>query len=143
MTTASALSTVTDLYFTDAGDFVEGDNGDILDTKNYQFRGAIQRIITRVMSTRGDWRLQNSVGANIMEFRGKPNNRAIGELIKTRITSELVNGKVLRTNNFTVDVTPISPTQIAIIVAVGNQRRETVLAFSYDFKDNHIVPRNS
>lgn len=132
-----------DLYFTDSGDFVLGDNGDFRDTKNDHLRGFVQRMVTRVMSNQGDWRLQPQVGANLQEFLGKQNTREVGDRVKQRVQSELIGGGVLRAQELLVDVIPLSSTSIAIIVVVQSTNPELQLTFTYDFKDNKVLPRHT
>ena len=68
------MNEIVDLYWTEGGDFVLGDNGDFEDTHLDNYRGLLQRVLTRIKSHRGDWALQPSVGAGLGRFAGKPNS---------------------------------------------------------------------
>jgi len=138
-----ARTKVVDLYFTDAGDFVMGDNGDFRDTKNDHLRGLVQRLVTRVMSSQGNWRLQPGIGANLQEFLGKQNTRETGDRIRQRVHNEVIASGALRAGEFFVDVFPVSPTEVAIALVVNSVRPEITLTFTYDFRDNKVIPRST
>jgi hypothetical protein len=133
---------IVDLYFTDTGDFVLGENLDFRDTKNDHLRGFLQKAVTRVMSSHGDWRLQPQVGANLQEFLGKQNNRATGEAIRSRVHNELVSSGLLRAGEFIVDVFPVTKSSVAVVIVVHHTRPELTITFTYDFRDNKVSPRN-
>lgn len=134
---------IKDLYFTEEGDFFyDTDRGEFADTANDQYRGLIQKIQTRLSSTQGDWALQAGLGANMGDFVGKRNTREIGEKIKSRIYSELVN--VLPQRDLIVDVIPITTKRLAIVLSItpGDVKKKLSLTYTYDMRDNKLVPRN-
>lgn len=135
---------INDLYFTDAGDFVLGANGDLEDTKLHAYRGFIQRVKTRMMSKRGEWILQPGVGADLSEFAGQPNTRETGDRIKSRVITELTWDGLLQSQELIVDVIPVDDRQIAIIIFMTPPQSENnlILNFTYDLRDNRLVPRN-
>jgi hypothetical protein len=135
---------INDLYFSEAGDFFVDDNGDLRDTKFDAYRGLIQRVDTRILSSRGDWAPEPGVGANLSDFLGKKNNARIGQAIKERIENELRQEDLLRAGEFAVDVVPIASEQIAILVIItppGITGQITRL-FSYSLRDNKIYLRS-
>ena len=135
----------TDFYWLEQGDlFLDSSTGDLADTKNHQYRGFIQRVLTQIMSRKGEWQNEQSVGVNLDDFLGKRNNAANGERLKSRIMTELVKNQLVSASDLNVSVFPTSNTSLAIIVSIqppGTAKR-IVLTFSYDMRDNHIVPRN-
>ena len=135
-----------DLYFTSEGDFfLDSERGDIEDTKLHLYRGFLQRLITRIGSSRGDWIMQPTVGADINNFAGKPNTRAVAQILKDRIIAEIVTEALVRPADVVVDVLPVSNNQIAIVLVIqpADINRQLFLSFTYDMRDNKLVPRNT
>lgn len=135
---------INDLYFTESGDFVLGTNGDLEDTKNDFYRGFIQRIDTRMRSSKGDWRCTPDVGAGLTDFMGKRNTQELGRLIKSRIYTELYQDDLLRSAEVVVDVLPMSGTQVAIVLIITppGTTGQIALTYTYSLKDNKIMLRN-
>lgn len=135
---------INDLYWSNDGDFVLGDNGDLEDTKWDAYRGFIQRVLTRMMSSRGDWSLQSTVGAGLGAFVGRPNTQEIGLEVQQRVYAELQQEDLLMGRELQVQVFPTSATSIAIVLIINppGSGGQTVLTFTYDMRDNKLVPRN-
>jgi hypothetical protein len=135
---------INDLYFTGEGDFNLGDNGDLEDTKYYAYRGFIQRVLNRMKSTRGDWPLQSSVGADLHSFIGSPNTKEIALDIQDRIRVELEQENLLLGGELQVKVFPTSKYSVAIALIINPPRSggQVILTFSYDMRDNKLIPRN-
>lgn len=133
-----------DIFFTSEGDFVLGSNKDLKTTELDVYRGLIQRINKRIMSTHGDWPLQDSLGATLGDFVGMPNTRETGALLKSRISSELSRDSLLSAKDVQVNVFPISNTQILISIAVSLHSFNGFvnLQYTYDMRDNKLTPRN-
>lgn len=141
----SRYKRMTDLYFTEDGDFVlDAETGDLEDTKLHQYRGFIQRVVTRVMSQKGEWNLQKDVGAGVGDFLGKPNTAALGDRIRSRIFSELIREGLVSPGDLNILVFPTGIHSLAIVVQVTppDVQSKVQLTFSYDMRDNRIVPRN-
>jgi hypothetical protein len=99
----------TDLYWSDDGDFILSANKDIEDTSTESFRSLIQGIKARLNFNVGEWPGRGArIGANLADFHGKPNTEATGNLIKSRIISELTKSGFIATADLFVDVFPIS-----------------------------------
>ena len=142
---ASRYKDIRDLYFTEEGDFYyDEDRDDFSDTKDDQYRGLLQKIHTRLSSTTGDWAMQADIGSNLGDFVGKPNTQAIGEQIKRRIYSALSNGSLLNSKELAVDVIPITRKKLAIILSInpGDVANYITLTYTYDMRDNKLIPRN-
>lgn len=138
------MNEIVDLYWTEAGDFTLGTNGDLEDTKNIHYRGLLQRVLTRIRSRKGDWALQSSVGAGLTGYIGKANNAATGGNIKNAIVTELMQDDLLRGHEFVVDIFPISKYVVAGAVVITPPRSggQIVLTLTYDMRDNRMIPRN-
>jgi hypothetical protein len=137
--------TKVDLLWADSGDLsLDTTREDLADTTSLSYRAMIQQVRTRVESSQGDWRLQQSIGANLNRFLGKPNNARLGAEIKNSITAALTSGAFLRATELQVEVFPVSKKEIAIIVMINptGDRAQVRLAFSYNSQDNKVVQRN-
>ncbi len=138
------LKSNVDLYFTEAGDFFISPQGDLEDTRLDFYRGFTQRVDTRMSSAKGDWATQPQMGVGLTDFSGKRNTAELGRAIKARVYSELLRDDLLRPNEFSVDVIPISATHLAISVVVqppGSLGTITRL-YSYDLRDNKTYGRS-
>lgn len=133
-----------DFYFTSEGDFFLSEAGDFEDTQNHQYRALIQQILTRLMSTRGDWPLQPTVGANLGEFLGAANTAQTGQLIRARILSELSREALLNPQDMKVDVVPVSRNAVMILLVIvpPGSTQAVYLNFTYNLSENKLVPRN-
>lgn len=134
-----------DFYFSSNGDFCLDDTGMLRDTKYDKYRYFIQRVNTRLSSVQGDWSLAPEVGANLTDFLGSPNTADTGRLIKRRVFNELTRANFISPRDLDVRVMPLSETSIGIIINVTppDTTSQVVLTYSYDYRDNKIVPRNS
>jgi hypothetical protein len=134
-----------DFLFSAEGDFyLDESRGDLADTKNYQHRDFQQKLLTRIQSKKGDWKLQQDVGTGLSRFVGQPNTREVGERIKNAVYNDLVNSKLLSPEELLVDVIPISEEAIMVVLLItppGASDRYTYV-FSYSMKDDQIVPRS-
>lgn len=134
-----------DMYWSSEGDFVvDSETGDIATTKNKRYRSFIQRILTRVKAKSGDWPLQNQLGAGITGFVGQPNTAATGQRMKESIESELTRDGFIAPGHLQVKVVPVKSNMVAILISINppDTRGEILLTFTYDLRDNRLVPRN-
>lgn len=135
-----------DLLFSDSGDFsLDSKRGDISDTTELLYRAFIQQILTRIESSRGDWKLEPNIGANLLNFAGKVNTPVLGNSIRLAVVNSLIQDSFIKSSELKVEVFPVSKTNIAILVLIQPKgvREQIRLAFTYDTKDNKIIPRNS
>jgi hypothetical protein len=136
---------MTDLYFTEDGDFfLDRNTGDLEDTRLHQYRGFIQRVLTRVMSSHGEWAQQPTVGADLTSFLGKRNTAEVGNAIQRRVFSELIQDQLALPADLNVVVLPLDSHSIGIIVELRppDVLQKVILTFSYNLRDNRIVPRS-
>jgi hypothetical protein len=138
------LDKIVDFYFTDSGDFCLDTNGDIKTTKNILYRGLLQRVLTRLQSQKGEWATQRTIGANIGNFLGKPNTRAVATKIQNTIVAELSRDDLLRSSEYVVDIFPVSSSKIVIVIVISPARSsgELALTLTYDLRTNRLIPRN-
>ena len=133
-----------DLYFSSNGDFRLGVGGDIERTIGYPHQALIQTVTKRLSSSAGDWPAQQSIGANLGDFAGQENSRETAQLIKSRIVTELTRGNLVSASNLRVQMLPLSTTSIIILLFIKSDDSSQPISFqfSYDMRDNKLIPRN-
>lgn len=138
------LDKINDLYYSEAGDFIVSPQGDLLDTKLTAYRGFLQRIDTRVGSSKGDWDLQRSVGAGLTDFLGKVSSEQLALAVKRRVYDELYQEDLCRAGELTVDVLPIDKHSLAVTVIIKppGATGQIVRLYTYSLSDNKIFIRN-
>lgn len=142
---SSRLRRMVDLRWSDSGDLMlDIRDNDLLDTKEQNLQSAMQKIEARIQSTKGDWRLNPSLGASLKKFAGRPNTAEVGAEIESVLRNELTRGGLLAPGELSVRVFPISPHQVAAFIQVQpNGTRETMqLVISYSLQDNKVSVRN-
>jgi len=97
----------TDLYWTLDGDLSYGEDGDLKDTSFDVFRSLWQEMRTRCRSSFKDWKLHPTLGANLEELLGEPNNRTTAEEGKARVIAALIQGGFLPKEVIRVRYMPI------------------------------------
>jgi len=134
-----------DLYFTSNGDFCLDETNKLKDTKLDKYRFLIQRVNNRIGSTSNDWQLAPQVGANLTDFIGQRNSAENGKLIEQRIFAELTRDNFISSRHLSVKVFPISESGVGVILSINppDTVGQVNLTYSYDYRDNKIVPRNS
>lgn len=142
---ASRLRYLVDFRFSDSGDFVlDTRDNDLMDTKEENFQGAIQRIVNRLQSSKGDWKASPQTGASLIRFAGRPNSPSVGAEIEIAVKNEFIRDGFLRSGEVSVQVFPISKTALGILVHItpDGQRQTMQIALSYDLQDNKVSLRN-
>lgn len=133
-----------DLYWTQEGDFaLDMSREDLLSTKDDHYRCLVQQILTRVMSNKGDWDLQSSLGCDVSNFLGQPNTRVTGQRLQERIVSELTREGLITPSALRVDVVPTGKSSVEIFIQVAppGSRQAVRLSFGYDLSENRLVAR--
>lgn len=132
-----------DIYWSTEGDFVLGNRGDFKSTEDLQSRTLIQKVLKRLMSAPGDWRMAPEIGVSWGKAIGEPNNAKTGALVQRMVSSELARGGLLSASEFTVTVFPVSKKELAVLLQISPKgvRGEITLTFVYDMRDNRIIPR--
>jgi hypothetical protein len=114
-----------DLYFTADGDFKLDTTGDLQDTGDDPYRSLRQEVATLVTANLNDWALNPSLGANLSQLIGRPNNQETAEQVQGQITQALSQG-LLKETDFRVDVVPLDTFTLGVllIVQVGEENGE-------------------
>ena len=135
---------VQDAFFSSNGDYRLGTRGDLERTVGYDQRILVQTIVKRMSSTTRDWPMQPEIGANLGDFVGQANTQENARLIKSRIVSELVRGGLISGQDLSVQVLPLSKTAIliAVFVKTNDSSQPLAVQFTYDMRDNKMIPRN-
>lgn len=97
----------TDLYWTLDGDLSVGKDGDIRDTSFDPLRSEWQEIRTRVQSGYNDWALHPTLGANLDQLIGGPNNKLTAEEGKASIIAALSQGGFIKKEAVSVRYIPL------------------------------------
>jgi hypothetical protein len=97
-----------DFYWTLDGDLAVGKDGDIRDTSFDILRSEWQEIRTRVQSGYNDWALHPTLGANLDELIGKPNNKLTAEEGKSAIIAALSQGGFIRKEAISIRYIPLA-----------------------------------
>jgi hypothetical protein len=149
---ATRYQGIVDFVWTDDGDFsvtsdvVPGQptttGGDFRDTKKMKYRGWLQRVQTRLESSKLDWQYLG-VGANLDTFKGARNSRATGEAIKLRILNELTKDDLVRANEIKIDVMPLSTSQVGVMIMITppGSGEQIIFTYSFSLKDTQTIPR--
>ena len=96
-----------DLDFSWDGDFVEGIDGDLGDTRDDYIRSLESEIHSVMRSEVGDWELDPGVGANLSDYRGEPNNRITATALEDRIVSRIVAIGIVKPEDVKCRVIPV------------------------------------
>lgn len=97
-----------DIWFSHDGDFLLSHDKDLLDTNDSSYRSLFQGIDSILNFNKGEWPgRNNSTGANIIDFIGKPNTEETGDEIKLRIINSLTQNGFISEKNLSVEMIPL------------------------------------
>lgn len=134
-----------DFYITADGDIsIDGTKGDIKRVDSNGMEIFRQHMVRRLMTNSGDFALSPDTGANLGNFVGLPNNAETGSLIKSQLIDSLVFDNLFASNTLDLRIFPLSETSIAmfLITRLSSLEEDTFsISFSYDLRDNKIIPR--
>jgi hypothetical protein len=108
-----------DLAWTLNGDLALGKDGDIADTSHDVLKSLRQEIRTRIRSSLEDWAMHPSIGANLDEIIGEPNNKATAETGKNRIIDSLIRDNFMTEGDVKVKYVPVDDHRILYIITVS------------------------
>jgi hypothetical protein len=140
------LANSTDLQFTTNGDFRISSTGDLEVTGTKAHRLTRQAILNRLCSAPGDWALHASMGLGLKEFVGLSNTAETGALIKSKVVAELTRDNLISGGNLDVKVFPLTVNAVAVIIMVTAPSLSPggfMMNFSYDMRDNTLIPRRT
>lgn len=112
-----------DFWFSHDGDFLLSHDKDILDTSDSPYRSLFQGIDSRLNFNKGEWPgKNNNIGANIVDFIGKPNTEETGDEIKLRIINSLTQDNFLSEKDLSVEMIPLDENVILakLYIKVGS-----------------------
>lgn len=134
-----------DFFISADGDIVIDDiKGDLQVADSKELEIFKQNMIRRLMTSRGDFKFAPEAGADLSSFSGLNNTAETGAIIKSNIVSALTYDSLFSSSQIDVKVFPMNENTVGIIVtgqvsAVEADRFS--IAFSYDLRDNKIIPR--
>ena len=133
---------IVDLHWYDSGDFSLDYNGDIKGTKTAdKYRAFIQRVKTVIESGVNDWPLEK-VGAGLQNLLGMENTAEPASWIQKILSAELTKNDLLKTNEFKINIFPLSPNVLALFLTITlPDRQEITLNYNYQLRDNKTIPR--
>lgn len=123
----------TDIFFTDDGDFHIDTDHDIGLTDNY-YRAITQEIKLRLDNSFREV-LGLAWGASLTDFSGKPAGEAVLADIKKRVTDELLRYNLLGPQEFRVETTFISRTQVLIMIGLFDNAGMLMLKHRFTLGD--------
>lgn len=133
-----------DLFWTSRGDYRIAE-GDISDTYQDPLRSLVQEIRTRVEADLGDWKVFDSVGANIRDMIGERNRPQIAELLRTRIIGALTRDGFINSRDISIRYLPLSHDKLMMRISIKvaptarNAGSDTLrLGFIYNYSDNNV-----
>lgn len=108
-----------DLTWTLGGDLALGKDGDLADTTHDVLKSLRQEIRTRVRSSLEDWQMHPTIGADLDEIIGEPNNRDTAEIGKARIVDSLIRDNFMAEGDIQVKFTPVDRHRILYVMRVS------------------------
>lgn len=129
------------------GDFAVDGKGDLKDTSYDTLKSLQNEIHTICRSEFGDWENHPVLGANLSEFRGEPNTRAIGQKIQDRLSIHISSVGLVNSNDLSVRVVPVHIHRILIILTINAAATVNnnltpgdplVVSFTYDSLEDSI-----
>lgn len=134
-----------DLFWTSRGDYLIGNDGDVMDTKYDPLRSLLQEIRTRVEADQGDWIVFPTVGSDMRDFVGEPNSPTTAEAIKTRVIAALARDGFVHTRDMKIQYMPIDRDKLLLRVSIDvaptaeNGNSETLIrTMLYNYSDNNV-----
>lgn len=131
----------TDIETDDDGDLVIDPRGDLKVASTR--RTAMQAMIFRLRTIIGDYVPDPHLGSDIPKMYGRPNTRHNGSLIASMARRALTVDGRFSANEFTLDVTPISPESVIIVIRLADvfydlpedEKDQTVLKFLLNYEE--------
>ena len=134
----------TDPLWTVDGDFFLGDKDDLAKATFYKDEILESSIIKRLQSSSGDWAGIQVYAADLIHFMGLPNTPETASLIKSAIVDVLTVDNLIHGYDLSVDVVPIGLRKVLVVLIVKSletKSKPLVFGFSYDLRDNKMIPR--
>ena len=138
-----------DVRWSWGGDLLLGSDGDLADSESDQIQYLVDMIQTIVQGDVDDWEEHPSLGANLSDFIGEPNNRETGDKISKRVKIAIVTAGIASAQDTTVRVVPIDSSTVMILVKINaiptannsiNVESGVVTSSVFDFSERGIIP---
>ena len=134
-----------DLYWTSRGDYLIGNEGDIMDTKYDPLRSLVQELRTRVEADQGDWVVFPTVGADLRDYVGEPNSAVVAEGIRTRLLAAFARDGFVISRDMKVQHMPIDRDKLLVRASIkvaptaANGNSDTlILTMVYNYSNNNV-----
>lgn len=99
----------------------------------FQDEERLQLIQSRLRTDNPDWYLYEDVGASLSDFIGLPNNPDTANQIEIRVKDTLLRNEAFLEDEISVNVIPVSQSEIVIDVVLDSQNRYLRYAITLDF----------
>jgi hypothetical protein len=130
--------TTVDAYWTEDGDFLCTESGDLADTSSDPTRALQQEIRTVLLANEGDWLTLPGLGANLETFLGEKNDLNTARALGTSIIRALVEYQILNVEDFMVLPTPVRDFLLVRMVVTA-PREDLVIQFGFDSKKKRFI----
>tara|TARA_Y100001970_G_scaffold293528_1_gene440985 strand:+ start:5236 stop:5670 length:435 start_codon:yes stop_codon:yes gene_type:complete len=132
-----------DVHWTADGDLFITDDGDMHLATYDQNEVLVGAVARRLMSSKGDWSGQPQMGTDLISMMGLPNDAETANMIKSIITSSLTSDGLLKGEQLNVRCLPLDKYSIlvSLVITALQGDEPLLLAFSYDLRDNKMIPR--
>jgi hypothetical protein len=132
-----------DVLFSSEGDIlIDTIKSDIADTNLVDERNLIQRIMTRIISSPGDWKSDAGLGVSYESILGKINNAENGKKLERMILNSLIYDNFLNIGNVKVESYPVSKRALGALVMIsGVSSKAIMISIIYDIRDNRLIGR--
>jgi len=130
---------LTDLTFTDRGDFVVDANGDLESTEDVFGKSLIQEIRSRLKAEVGDWKAHPQLGVGLNRFLGLPTNETTASKIILRITETMSNDGLLLPTDMEIVPIILEAGVILFRMFISTENGELALDLTYDSNNRTFV----
>lgn len=96
--------------------------GDLLDTSYFPLRCLIQDSRTRLEGDIGDWEIYPTLGANLSDFIGQPNDSMTGSMIENRTIQSLSQDAFVARSDIQTRYVPVSIYAATCIIKINVSR---------------------
>jgi hypothetical protein len=131
------LDTLSDIDLSTDADVSIGANGDFeIATGSL---AALESMLWRLKTVRGDWRLQPACGADLESFIGAPGSPEVGDQIRSNVIYALTHDGFLNISDIEVRVSPINSNELAILVSAVVASEPITIVAGLDLREGKLV----
>lgn len=134
-----------DLRFSADGDLIVDDGGALTDTAISPLLSFKQEIITRVLSSQGDWERHPYLGTNVSQYIGEPITEETMEALLDSLRHGLTADGLVRDRDLELLWAQLDTNSVGILITVEvgvldreNQGRLEI-PFIFDFEDLGVI----